>query len=204
MMFLGGVLIAIFGLACQATPLSKRQTDGSTFGLYAYGDNINGLPVFYADGLAQIGDASHSTATTAKNVYFTYNPTNSNTWIAHVNNTLPDITTRAFNANAPKFGSVADSPSTLLLSLTQTNSTSTTNPVGFITPGNSGGKIVDTFAEYSFNVLLKESNARFYGRPTGNGTYALLWSTVTDNQNIPLLLKTIGVWKQPVSLVLGM
>lgn len=53
-MFLGGFLIAIFGLACQAAPLSERQADeskGSTFGLYAYGNNINGLPVFYADGI---------------------------------------------------------------------------------------------------------------------------------------------------------
>lgn len=49
MMFVG-FLIAIFGLSCQAAPLAERQADGSTFGIYAYGDNINGLPVFYADG----------------------------------------------------------------------------------------------------------------------------------------------------------
>lgn len=139
----------------------------------------------------------------------TSNFTDSNTWIAHVNNTLPnitysDITTRAFDPGVVNFGSVADSPNTLLLCLTQTNSASTTNPVGFVTPGNSGGKIVDTFAQYSFNVLLKQPNARFYGRLNGNDTYDLLWSTATDNGHIPLLLKTIGVWKQPVSLVLGM
>jgi ABC-type transporter Mla subunit MlaD len=50
MMFLGGLLIAIFALACQAVPLVERQSNESTFGLYAYGTNINGLPVFYADG----------------------------------------------------------------------------------------------------------------------------------------------------------
>lgn len=139
----------------------------------------------------------------------TSNSTDSNTWIAHVNNTLPtitysDIITRAFDASAVDFGSVAGSPDSLLLCLTQSNSTSTTNPVGFVTPGDSGGKIVDTFAQYSFNVLLRQANARFYGRLNGNGTYDLLWSTVTDNGYIPLHLKTVGLWKQPVSLALGM
>ncbi|KAJ5663180.1 hypothetical protein N7507_003911 [Penicillium longicatenatum] len=203
MMFLGGLLIAIFGLACQAVPLVERQSNESTFGLYAYGTNINGLPVFYADGLAQIGDASHSSAATARNVYFTSNSTDSHTWIAHVNNTLPDIVyrniiVRAFDVSAPDFGPTAESLSTQLLCLTQMNSTSTTNPVGFVAPADSGGKTVDTFTQYSYNVMLSEHNARFYARPNGNGTYDLLWSTVTDNGDIPLLLKTIGVWEQPV------
>lgn len=37
----------------------KRDVSASaTFQLYAYGDGFGGLPLFYADGLAYIGDPS--------------------------------------------------------------------------------------------------------------------------------------------------
>ncbi|KAJ5946068.1 hypothetical protein N7454_002907 [Penicillium verhagenii] len=195
-------LIATLGLACQSAPVTERQADGSSFGLYAYGENISGLPVFYADGLAQIGDASQSSGN-ARNVYFTANATDSYTWIAHVNNTLPTITTRALVANAQNFGPVADSSTTLLLSLSQTNSTSPTNPVAFVTSDDSAGNIVSTFTTYAYNVLLKQADAGFFGKPNGDGTYSLLWSTVRDNGYIPLIIKTVGVWKQPVLMNIG-
>lgn len=47
---------AALGLVCTAQPLEQRQSSGSPFSLYAYGNNINGLEVFYADG--EHGDKS--------------------------------------------------------------------------------------------------------------------------------------------------
>lgn len=44
------VVVAALGLAGAAHPLEERQSPGSPFSLYAYGDDINGLEVFYADG----------------------------------------------------------------------------------------------------------------------------------------------------------
>ncbi|KAJ5919190.1 hypothetical protein N7466_010133 [Penicillium verhagenii] len=176
-------LIATLGLACQAAPVTERQADGSSFGLYAYGENITGLPVFYAD--------------------VTANATDSYTWIAHVNNTLPTITTRTLDTNAQNFGPVANSSTTLLLCLGQTNSTSPTNPVTFVNSDESAGKIVDTFTTYAYNVLLKQADTGFFGKSNGDGTYSLLWSTVRDNGYIPLIIKTVGVWKQPVLMNIG-
>lgn len=42
------VVIAIFALG-SAHPMEKRQANGP-WSLYAYGSNIDGLPIFYADG----------------------------------------------------------------------------------------------------------------------------------------------------------
>lgn len=47
--FIVSLIVAALGLACAAQPL-QRQSSGDPFSLYAYGDNVNGLEVFYADG----------------------------------------------------------------------------------------------------------------------------------------------------------
>jgi hypothetical protein len=44
------VAIALFGVIGSSHPFEKRQGNDSTWGLYAYGDHIGGLPVFFADG----------------------------------------------------------------------------------------------------------------------------------------------------------
>lgn len=83
--FFVSVIVAVLGLACAAQPL-QRQISGDPFSLYAYGDNINGLEVFYADGecrpmsemaipltsstgKAQMGDQSVSNATNKVSMY---------------------------------------------------------------------------------------------------------------------------------------
>lgn len=40
--------VAIFAVG-SAHPMEKRQANGP-WSLYAYGNNIDGLPIFYADG----------------------------------------------------------------------------------------------------------------------------------------------------------
>lgn len=42
------VVVATFAVS-SAHPMEKRQANGS-WSLYAYGSNIDGLPIFYADG----------------------------------------------------------------------------------------------------------------------------------------------------------
>lgn len=41
---------ASFGLLGLAKPLEERQSSGKPFNLYAYGEGIPGLQIFYADG----------------------------------------------------------------------------------------------------------------------------------------------------------
>lgn len=42
-------IVGFLGLVSSAQPLQTRQSN-EPFSLYAYGDNIDGLPIFYADG----------------------------------------------------------------------------------------------------------------------------------------------------------
>ena len=37
-------------LLVAASPLARRQASADTFSLYAYGDNVGGLPILYSDG----------------------------------------------------------------------------------------------------------------------------------------------------------
>lgn len=46
--------VAAFGLLSLAKPLEERQFSGKPFNLYAYGEGIPGLQVFYADGQLSI------------------------------------------------------------------------------------------------------------------------------------------------------
>lgn len=48
--FIIPAFVAAFGLLGLAKPLEERQSSGKPFNLYAYGEGIPGLPVFYADG----------------------------------------------------------------------------------------------------------------------------------------------------------
>ncbi|OKL59365.1 hypothetical protein UA08_05050 [Talaromyces atroroseus] len=51
--------------------LSSVVAADSDFTLYAYGTDINGLELFFADGNAQVGDISTAATSNVSNVYFT-------------------------------------------------------------------------------------------------------------------------------------
>ena len=48
--FFTALVISILVNICNSFPLETRQLQGSSWSLYVYGENINGLPVCYADG----------------------------------------------------------------------------------------------------------------------------------------------------------
>ncbi|OQE40067.1 hypothetical protein PENCOP_c006G08905 [Penicillium coprophilum] len=171
------VILAIFA-GSSAHPTEKRQNDGS-WSLYAYGHNIDGLPVFYADGQAQVGDMALSNATSKSAFSLTFGD-EPNTWVAH-----PDNTTTLANT-------------TNLLGLSDTGSMAC--PVVF-TPSqasNSTNKLApqtNVWTLYGKYVVCSQDRVNFYAQPTGrDGWYILLWSATTDAalQNIPVALRTIG------------
>lgn len=49
------LLFAFFGAFCSAQPLVKRATQ---FNIYAFGESISGLQVYYADGRNSHADLS--------------------------------------------------------------------------------------------------------------------------------------------------
>jgi hypothetical protein len=47
---LASLQVAVFG--------ARNRDPSSSFQLYGYGDDCNGMPLFYANGLAYVGDLS--------------------------------------------------------------------------------------------------------------------------------------------------
>ncbi|KAJ6031154.1 hypothetical protein N7540_001886 [Penicillium herquei] len=177
---------------CHCLPLEERQ-DNTTFGLYAYGGSIQGLPVYFADGQAQIGDMSLSNATVKREVYFTVSDQNFYTWVAHVNQTEPVIISRAQTS----IDAFATNTTTLLLCLA--GNITASGPVAFTIPEDTSGKIVDTFYLYGPDILIQHPAASFYAVPNGKDKwYSLTWSTEPKDGWTLVSLKTIGVWEQPV------
>ncbi|KAJ5958534.1 uncharacterized protein N7479_005684 [Penicillium vulpinum] len=175
------VIVAIFAVISSAHPMEKRQDDGS-WSLYAYGHNIDGLPIFYADGQAQIGDMSLSNATNKFAFSLTFGD-NQRTWVAHFDNT----TTPASNT-------------TNLLGLSDTGSMAC--PVVFtpsVQASNNSSSLstpqTDVWTLYGKYVVCSQAKVNFYAQPTGqDGWYILLWSATADAalKNIPVTLRTIG------------
>ncbi|KAJ5470364.1 hypothetical protein N7530_007721 [Penicillium desertorum] len=174
-----------------------RQANGP-WSLCAYGQGIDGLPIFYADGQAQIGDLSLSNATNKFAVSLTFGD-NQNTWVAH-----PDTTTTT-TTEAGIFTTAGVASNTNLLGLSDTGLMAC--PVIFTTP--SGQKSNNTVATnttvpapqtnvwtlYGKYVVCSQDDVNFYAQPTGqDGWYILLWSATADAalQNVPVTLRTIG------------
>ncbi|KAJ6113795.1 hypothetical protein N7523_007112 [Penicillium sp. IBT 18751x] len=189
------VFMVATGLFSSAQPLEERQANGTPFGLYAYGDGINGLPVFYADGSnptlapifdllmshcvgqAQIGDMSLSNASHKVPMYVTYSGNDRTTWIAHANTTQSP-------RNFATLGSSTTS-TTNLLCLKESNSV--TNPVIFndmdtVSSLNAdSGTITNAWSLYGSTVLINRPGGNFYAKSPGeNGWWQLAWSTLED------------------------
>ena len=89
----------------------------------------------------------------------------------------------------------------MVLYLTDTDQSC--SPIGFANPADTKGKTINAFYQHGSDVLLKRRDAGFYAKPGDNGSYTLMWSSRRDNGNIPVLVKTIGLWPQPVIMSVG-
>ncbi|OQD87467.1 hypothetical protein PENANT_c005G06216 [Penicillium antarcticum] len=174
-------------MVCVTQPLEVRQST-SSFGLYAYGEGISGLPVYYKDGTAQVVDSSKVDTSALTQVYFTASDSSSSTWVAHPGSS----DTTAVASSAPF--------TTNLIYLAQGL---TANPVRFTGTSESAqsGKLTDVWPLYGNYVLVRVSGANFYAKSTGtDGLYSLLWSTSAEamSDTISLTLRTIEPATQSV------
>ncbi|KAL4922587.1 hypothetical protein BDW62DRAFT_196590 [Aspergillus aurantiobrunneus] len=168
--------VSCVGLATNIHALDARQESAiaETFNIYAYGESISGLPVFYADGRAEIGDAVLSRAAVAQPVYFTVSDTSRNAWIAYPNTT--EINEAPFNS--------------AVLSLSPTESAD--GAVEFLQPSAEVIAANSVFDIYGNYVLVLRENVNFYAVPTeADGVYSLIWSDVAS-EHIPVTLRTIA------------
>ncbi|KAE8402322.1 hypothetical protein BDV37DRAFT_284804 [Aspergillus pseudonomiae] len=166
----------LFLIGCSLANLVYGQTCQQSFRLYAYGEGIGGLPVFYADGSAEIGNRSLSTANETVSIYFTIPEETPTVWRAQANRT---------ESRSPSFDS-------MVFTLPSISGTSGGN-VGFKDPDDSARLDTKTLKLYGNYVLIDSQNANFFTTRSESGVYSLQWSaneTATPNR-IPLKLRAI-------------
>ncbi|KAJ5804532.1 uncharacterized protein N7518_000835 [Penicillium psychrosexuale] len=167
------------GASVYASDFASRSTPGvgEEFGLYAYGDSIGGLSLFYGDGKALIGDPANSTASNTSSVYFERSSTDS-TWIANPNGTT--------NANASWSDQMLYIPS----------SSSSDDEMGFAST-NASNRTTTGFIFYGQWMMVKSDSgaisSSFYIRENseGEGIYSLLWNASDDASAIPVSLRSV-------------
>ncbi|KAI9374706.1 hypothetical protein BJX61DRAFT_532160 [Aspergillus egyptiacus] len=173
-------VVSCVGLVTGAHPLKARQAPAiaHTFNIYAYGEDISGLPVFYADGKAQIGDPALSPADVAQPIFFTTDPTTPTTWLAHANTT--EIQAADFDARVFTLASTAYSDGDGAVEFTKPADD---------TAAAAAGRPLTVYGNY---VIIEEENANFYAIPTAvEGVYDLVWSSV-GSEEIPVILRTMA------------
>ncbi|KFY13666.1 hypothetical protein V492_03118 [Pseudogymnoascus sp. VKM F-4246] len=81
------IIPALLAITRVASSQAVDPTSASNFTLYAYGRNITGLTVFYADGLAYIGTTPPSGASVTSNITFSTSDSTSETSTWNVTST---------------------------------------------------------------------------------------------------------------------
>ncbi|KAL3480763.1 hypothetical protein BJX99DRAFT_254099 [Aspergillus californicus] len=158
------LVVSCAGLLTDARSLKARHPSETpeSFNIYAYGDSISGLPVFYADGKAQLGSPKYSTAKVAESVYFTTS-SSAKTWVAHTG-----------------------SDETILSLPSSSGSVEFVSSSGFTATPATG------FSVYGNYVMTDVTDLNFFAVPTdAKGVYSLVWSSGGDGC-IPVILRTIA------------
>ncbi|RDW73026.1 hypothetical protein BP6252_06933 [Coleophoma cylindrospora] len=178
-MYFGAVVAKALFCAGLTTAAALQQRASTSFKLFAYGGDgtIDGLPVFYSDGLAYAGWKTPSGSSVNTNI--TVAQTSSSLTIASRNNSTPlngtsllyiDVSSAAYSA----------------VGFTATDAAPTKMTTGFIFYGSwamwedSAGKITSLF----------------YATPTAQeGLYLLKWNqgVVDDGKSISISLKKRSV-----------
>ncbi|KAJ5869655.1 hypothetical protein N7455_004596 [Penicillium solitum] len=173
--FLVSCTMLCLGASAYAPAVARRApSTGEQFGLYAYGEAVGGLSLFYADGQAHIGDPANSTASEVSSVYF---ESSDSTWVGNPNGTT----------------SGNDSWSDQMLYIPDSSSSS--HQMGF-TSKNMSNVTTTGFIFYGNWVMVKsdsgEISSSFYVRENskGEGIYSLLWNVSDEATAIPVSLRS--------------
>ncbi|OOQ81989.1 putative cytochrome p450 protein [Penicillium brasilianum] len=153
---------------------------GESFGLFAYGDSIGGLSIFYADGKAFVGDPSNSTSSSAVPVSFERPSLSLSEWIANPNTTSSATTTDRWSDELLYIPSSSSSSRQMgFTSKAESNETTT----GFIFYGQ--WVMVETESgDISSSFYVKASSE-------GEGINSLLWNATDDDAAIPISLRSV-------------
>ncbi|KAB8209243.1 hypothetical protein BDV34DRAFT_221642 [Aspergillus parasiticus] len=190
----------LFLLGFSLANLVNSQECKQSFRLYAYGEGIGGLPVFFADGSAEIGNRSLSTANETVSIYCkTFMNTLEAQKAASILTdalvvTIPEDTPNIWWAQSNRTESRSASFDSLVFTLPSISGTSGGN-VGFRDPDDPSGlgteiKDLQLYGNY---VLIDSPNANFVTTRSETGVYSLQWSTDERSapNRIPLTLRAV-------------
>ncbi|KAJ5591265.1 hypothetical protein N7450_005237 [Penicillium hetheringtonii] len=139
----------------SARPHEKRTQQ---FNIYAFGDHISGLQVYYSDG-----DPTQTNSTDILPVYFTVSDATSssgNTFTAHSENKAKALSDEVLYI-----------------------SNDGTDKVGFASSTEkSSGKLTNVWWLYGRYVMTNVDGGTFYAEQTSNGWYALSWSSADQSE----------------------
>ncbi|KAJ9268842.1 hypothetical protein DTO212C5_5043 [Paecilomyces variotii] len=170
-----GTLSFFIGLLAIFLPLCSAASQDN-FNLFAYGDNIGGLPLVFRDGYAQVGDPNKLNSSFTK-IYFDTNSSTSQ-WVANPNNT--DSSANATWSNQVLF---VPGPS------------SSDHRIGFASdPGSNVTTTFKTYGQFVFVVnTTGEWESAFYAQSTDTeNLYSLLWNPGDSEDYIPVTLRTVA------------
>ncbi|RFU23840.1 hypothetical protein B7463_g12497, partial [Scytalidium lignicola] len=196
-------LLAISGV--EGHTAIKSRAAASTFTLYAYGPNITGLSVFYADSIAYLGNTAPSGASVASNITCM----------------LPSSESSSpLNVNFLTVSTTDPSSSSATWTVTANNSAFSTTPSLYIVPTNGSfvqagfysssnsssslptGGVTTGFMLFGNSLAYLASNGmmeqQFWAQATDtNGTWKLMWNaggeggiTVDGHAIAPVNIKT--------------
>ncbi|KAF7905781.1 hypothetical protein EAF00_000060 [Botryotinia globosa] len=192
MKFTSPLLFLFGGMTASAAVLQKRDTSSTdSFQLYAYGTGIGGLPVYYSDGNAFIGNTVP--AGSKVNADITFTPTSSTEWIvtpSSSNVTLSNTTTSALVINPSSDG------------LTNVGFTgavvgnSTTKGLSASTAGNGTTKGFIAFGNWAMwkDPSTEKIVSNFYATPVCDGVWQLMWNgeEIYDGSSISVAVRKIA------------
>ncbi|RYP34496.1 hypothetical protein DL767_004272 [Monosporascus sp. MG133] len=166
----------VLGAAVNAATIHSRTDSREDIGLFAYGEGIGGLPVFYNEGLAFITDLGTANTTDMVPVLFTFSDT---TLIAQPN-TTSNNSLSSLGFESAVFAIPADDASSRQICFlgNETSNGATTSGFGFF------GQLV--FLEGSDGSL----QTQFYAQPTDTeGIWALAWDNADAEGAVPVAIR---------------
>ncbi|RMZ70754.1 cytochrome p450 [Pyrenophora seminiperda CCB06] len=156
--------------------VKRDVSPAATFQLYAYGEDLSGFPLFYADGLAYVGDASAFNSSGAAVVDF-QTKKDSGYFVGNPNTTL--------SRNKPTWSNVT---------LFVPSNSSEDRHVGFLDLNDGTGNTTTETSGFFFygstamHMCADGSLASaFFGAKVQDNVYELVWNETT--KTIPLSLR---------------
>lgn len=194
--------IAMYSALLALLPLAvlgarKRDVASTPFQLYAYSEDIGGFPLFYADGLAYVGEPALSNSTDAAVVTCEFGILSYGVPKSIPLTVIVTIDVNKHFIGNPNTTTATGKPTWSNAALFIPSSSSTDRRVGFLPSNNGTGNTTTQtlgFAFYGSTVMLYHEDGTvatsFYGMKAENGVYELHWNDTEGK--VPLTLRSMA------------